>query len=148
MKEFEGDASIPPYAILSHTWEKDEYLFCDKLDPRAVRKAGYAKIKRCCEQALQDDHEWLWADTYVWLASKPWLFLPVADVYRCCIDKSSSAELSEAINSMFRWYRNAQVCYAYLADVAGGIDFERDPTEFRRARWFRRGKIKLMNIGH
>ena len=41
----------------------------------------------------------------------------------CCIDKSSSAELSEAINSMYTWYEVAQVCYAYLEDVL----VEQDP---------------------
>jgi hypothetical protein len=58
----------------------------------------------------------------------------------CCIDKSSSAELSEAINSMFKRYQNAQVCYAYLSDVTSAID---DPmitdSQFRRSQWFTRG---------
>ena len=50
----------------------------------------------------------------------------------CCIDKTSSAELSEAINSMFRWYRTAAICYAYLSNV-------NDPCELERSRWFTRG---------
>lgn len=50
----------------------------------------------------------------------------------CCIDKSSTAELSEAINSMFRWYRTAAICYAYLSDVSHLTDLE-------QSRWFTRG---------
>jgi len=61
------------------------------------------------------------------------------DTYRCCIDKTSSAELSEAINSMFRWYQKASVCYAYLADVLKDTDPDKDPEEFSRSRWFTRG---------
>ena len=49
----------------------------------------------------------------------------------CCIDKTSSAELSEAINSMYRWYQESGVCYAYLADVP--------PNAFSKSRWFTRG---------
>lgn len=50
----------------------------------------------------------------------------------CCIDKSSSAELSEAINSMFAWYRNAKICYVFLADTSGR-------ESMGSSRWFRRG---------
>jgi hypothetical protein len=53
-------------------------------------------------------------------------------LHRCCIDKTSTAELSEAINSMFRWYRGAQACYAYLTDVM-------EVGELNRSRWFTRG---------
>ncbi|KAH7364549.1 hypothetical protein BKA65DRAFT_371585, partial [Rhexocercosporidium sp. MPI-PUGE-AT-0058] len=74
-------------------------------------------------QALSDGWEWVWIDS-------------------CCIDKTSSAELSEAINSMFRWYREAQVCYAYLSDVPGGSDWEtrqQSNSAFRKSQWFTRG---------
>jgi hypothetical protein len=64
-------------------------------------KSGYDKIKRCCEVASMDGFEYVWVDT-------------------CCIDKTSSAELSEAINSMYRWYGQAEVCYTYLSDVPPG----------------------------
>jgi hypothetical protein len=68
-------------------------------------------------------------------------------IFTGCIDKTSSAELSEAINSMFRWYKKAQMCYAYLEDVfalSGPVDstgfkgslLEGDLAE---ARWFTRG---------
>src|SRR5205809_1092295 len=76
----------PPYAILSHTWGKEEISFQQILLPEAKRISGYQKIQKCCEQALQDGLQYTWVDT-------------------CCIDKLSSAELSEAINSMFAWYR-------------------------------------------
>jgi hypothetical protein len=64
------------------------------------------------------------------------------DTHRCCIDKTSSAELPEAINSMFRWYQKAKVCYAYLTDVLEDIDpnyWYNHSTEFSRSRWFKRG---------
>lgn len=64
----------------------------------ACRVIGYTKIEKCREQAAQDNYEWVWIDT-------------------CCINKESSADLSEAINSMYSWYGHAEVCYIYLADV-------------------------------
>jgi len=116
--EFEG-SSIPPYAILSHRWEGEEVSYQEMSDRATAterrfrfmrnqelkirtaateRKPGFKKIQLCCEQALEDMIEFVWVDT-------------------CCIDKSSSAELSEAINSMFAWYQKSVVCYAYLVDV-------------------------------
>jgi len=93
------DRDIPKYVILSHTWDQDEVTFEDIQDlAKAKKKACFSKIEKCCERARLDGFQWVWIDT-------------------CCIDKSSSAELSEAINSMFRWYKNCQICYAYLADV-------------------------------
>ncbi|KAI1338215.1 HET-domain-containing protein [Xylariaceae sp. FL0016] len=88
----------PPYAVLSHTWGEDEVTFGDMSDrKRASQKEGYHKIQWTCRLALEEDIEYAWVDT-------------------CCIDKSSSAELSEAINSMFAWYRNSTVCYVWLSD--------------------------------
>lgn len=118
--EFSPNA-IPPYAILSHTWgEGDEEVKLQDLGaPGVERKAGYAKIKGCCRQAQKDGLAYAWVDT-------------------CCIDKTSSAELSEAINSMFRWYANAKVCYTYLVDVPSSSD-PNDLVSFRSSRWFTRG---------
>ena len=113
------DSHVPNYAILSHTWSKEEVTFSDMQDPSSQRTtglAGFEKIFRTCEQGKTDGYQYVWIDT-------------------CCIDKSSSAELSEAINSMFRWYRDAHVCYAYLADVTKG---ELGQT-FPNSRWFKRG---------
>jgi hypothetical protein len=97
LKRFEM-INIPPYAILSHTWGSDEVTFQDMEKPNVVNKAGYLKIKYSCEEAMRRDLEYVWVDT-------------------CCIDKSSSAELSEAINSMFKWYEDAVECFAYLGDM-------------------------------
>lgn len=93
------DNAVPIYAILSHTWEKDEITLQELECPQkgTFVKQGYLKIKQCAELARKEGYEWVWIDT-------------------CCIDKSSSAELSEAINSMFKWYRRARMCYAYFFD--------------------------------
>jgi hypothetical protein len=86
LHEFIGD-KIPPYAILSHTWGEEEVSLQEMQSGEAtgidVQKAGYQKIKKCCKTGAADGYEYVWIDT-------------------CCIDKTSSAELSEAINSMFR----------------------------------------------
>jgi hypothetical protein len=110
----------PPYAILSHTWlDDDAEVTYDKIqDPEACTNLpGWPKINFTCQQAIQDGYEWVWIDT-------------------CCIQKSSSAELSEAINSMFDWYMNSSVCYAYLSDV----DVSRGDTKdlLIGSRWWSR----------
>jgi Heterokaryon incompatibility protein (HET) len=116
------DSNIPPYAILSHRWENGEINFKDYTKGRNKDSAGYMKVLRFVEKAAQDRFEWAWIDT-------------------CCIDKKSSAELSEAINSMFRWYENTQVCYVYLSDVHCTTDGNRSPTMsgFDTSKWFTRG---------
>jgi hypothetical protein len=93
--------NIPPYAILSHTWGADteEVSFKDLISGTGESKSGYEKIRFCGEQARCDGLQYFWVDT-------------------CCIDKSNNNELSEAINSMFRWYCNAATCYVYLSDVS------------------------------
>jgi hypothetical protein len=111
-----GD-EVPPYAILSHTWGAEEVTFKDLIDGTGKSKAGYDKIRFCGEQARRDGLQYFWVDT-------------------CCIDKSNNTELSEAINSMFRWYQNAVKCYVYLSDVS--FDFTWEPA-FRASRWFTRG---------
>ncbi|KAI1505822.1 heterokaryon incompatibility protein-domain-containing protein [Biscogniauxia marginata] len=117
LKEFFGGANTPPYAILSHTWTGEEVTFqeWERRGTAAVeRKFGHAKIVGACRRARADGLAWLWCDTN-------------------CIDKRSSAELSEAINSMFAWYHDAKVCYAYLDDV------DQKPDSFAQSRWFTRG---------
>ena len=158
----------PSYAILSHTWEAEEVSFAEwneiQANPEAERarklreKSGYIKIAKfcdlcqegvpmckhqsclgsseclvgavansiCCSNAeglCQCEPEtigWVWADT-------------------CCIDKSSSSELSEAINSMFSWYRKAWICIVYLSDVPSGDNVADESSSFRKSRWFSRG---------
>ena len=123
LTEFVGDG-IPEYAILSHTWgaNGEEVTFKDLVDHAGMSKAGYAKIHFCGKQAASDGLQYFWVDT-------------------CCIDKSSSAELTEAINSMFRWYREAAKCYVYLSDVSIHDCDRNDHLElvFRESRWFTRG---------
>ncbi|RYP64442.1 hypothetical protein DL771_008746 [Monosporascus sp. 5C6A] len=112
---------VPPYAILSHTWGKDEEeLSFHDIQTGNIEKAGKIKLEGCCEQAKKDNLEYAWIDT-------------------CCINKDSSRELDEAINSMFRWYQEASICYAYLSDVPSE-DNPKDPgSRFSCSRWFRRG---------
>ena len=114
VQEFIG-RDIPEYAILSHTWGEEEVTLQDLQSGDGRKKKGYAKIIGCCNKAAEDGYGFCWVDT-------------------CCIDKTSSAELSEAINSMYQWYQNSSVCYIYLADVKHD-----DPVEFSRSRWFTRG---------
>ncbi|RMZ81359.1 hypothetical protein DV738_g2165, partial [Chaetothyriales sp. CBS 135597] len=124
-----NDASIPAYAILSHTWgdDEDEVTFEDLESESWKDKAGYAKIRFCGEQAKKDNLEYFWVDT-------------------CCINKKNFTEVNKAINSMFRWYQKAARCYVYLTDVSIHDDKETPQqgllhweTAFRKSRWFTRG---------
>ena len=119
------------YAILSHTWTQHpagEQTFQDiediikkcKNNGRNPRDRVCKKIRRCCEIAERDGYSWIWIDS-------------------CCIDKTSSTELSEAINSMFNWYALAEVCYVYLEDVPYADDPYAEESKFQKARWHSRG---------
>ncbi|OJD28977.1 het domain-containing protein [Diplodia corticola] len=115
-------ADPPPYAILSHTWGDQEVTFQEWLakdrDQAIQMKSGFLKVESFCGKAAEAGYQWAWADT-------------------CCIDKSSSAELSESINSMFRWYRSSCACFVYLSDVSDNrIALD---SEFAQSRWFTRG---------
>jgi hypothetical protein len=121
--------NVPPYAILSHTWGRDdeEATFKDLAEGKGEEKPGFQKLVFCARQAEKDGLRFFWVDT-------------------CCIDKSSSAELSEAINSMFRWYHEAVKCYVYLSDVSVNSPTPNDipprqtwEQSFRNSRWFTRG---------
>jgi hypothetical protein len=113
--------SIPPYAILSHTWGEDheEVTVRDIIEGSGRNKAGYAKLIFCGKQAAKNDLQFFWIDT-------------------CCIDKTSSAEFSEAINSMFRWYQDAARCYVFLSDVSIR-DVNDDRRSIEKSKWFTRG---------
>lgn len=114
---------VPPYVILSHTWGNDEVLFQDLGKPELHYRQckGFSKIDKCCALARSDGWEFVWIDN-------------------CCIDQKSSAELSEAINSMYRWYKDAVVCYAYLADISVSVGRRDSPRKkLRESRWFTRG---------
>ncbi|KAH9848555.1 heterokaryon incompatibility protein-domain-containing protein [Lenzites betulinus] len=141
------DIDANPYAILSHTWRSeqeggeqtfDDIVKLQALCPITTRnswKVGppppvneaffshpalHSKIKRACEVARKTGFRLIWIDS-------------------CCIDKRSSAELSEAINSMYALYRDADVCYVYLADVRSGTDPRAKYSDFRKSRWHKRG---------
>lgn len=115
----------PVYAILSHTWGEEEISFRDLTERANDRnRVGWKKILSMCEVCKSKGLNWVWIDT-------------------CCIDKSSSAELSEAINSMFAYYKQSELCIAYLGDVLP--HYQNDDGEevsekaFERSRWFTRG---------
>jgi hypothetical protein len=120
---------IPPYAILSHTWGVDsaEVTFRDLNERTGQHKSGYRKLTFCGKQAAIDGLQYFWVDT-------------------CCIDKSSSAEVSKNIMCMFRWYEAAAKCYVYLSDVSisgsTGTALPHKQTwerQFRNSRWLTRG---------
>ncbi|KAI0096091.1 heterokaryon incompatibility protein-domain-containing protein [Nemania sp. FL0031] len=128
--KFVTEAEKGSYAVLSHTWGEDEVSFdqfrnLDQawLDDERQQKA-FAKITKTCQLASEHGLPYAWVDT-------------------CCIDKTSSAELSEAINSMFTYYQNAAFCIALISDLPGAPEnvglaahFE---SEFPRCRWLTRG---------
>ncbi|KAK3371549.1 heterokaryon incompatibility protein-domain-containing protein [Lasiosphaeria ovina] len=113
------------YAVLSHTWRGDsepshqDFKFQSSTGDIAHER--FAKIRKTCELASEQRIPYAWVDT-------------------CCIDKTSSAELTEAINSMFKWYQEAAVCYVYLSDLEedDGRDIH-DVLKLTKYKWFRRG---------
>ncbi|KAI1794542.1 heterokaryon incompatibility protein-domain-containing protein, partial [Ganoderma leucocontextum] len=149
-----------PYAILSHVWDKRELAYqdlqriqtsfgmnvslSDEGEYHSVRVASAThpssilpstlsscildhpdvtpKVREACRIAREHGYRYIWIDS-------------------CCIDKTSSSELSEAINSMHRWYRDASVCYAFLADVPNSpcSDIRSPGSAFHQSRWFTRG---------
>ena len=124
------DNAIPRYAILSHRWENDqqeEVTFEDMDQGSCQDKAGYKKIKICGGHAAKDGWRYFWVDS-------------------CCIMRSDSSELTESLNSMFRWYERAGKCYVYLSDVSKRHRDKGDEklqesweTDFQRSEWFTRG---------
>lgn len=129
--ELEKNTQERNYAILSHRWGKpeDEVTFEDMRSGSDLlkEKDGYRKLEYCCRQAHQDGHRYVWIDT-------------------CCIDKSSSAELSEAITSMYSYYEQSQVCYVFLDDIerdsattTGDEYFRGHLPRISQSLWFTRG---------
>ncbi|KAI0828015.1 heterokaryon incompatibility protein-domain-containing protein [Trametes gibbosa] len=125
LKYFNGPEDVKGgYAILSHVWKKQEQSFQEVqgllYQDGVPRDRTSAKLRESCMLAEAHGYQWIWIDT-------------------CCIDKSSSAELSEAINSMFEWYARAQVCYVFLHDVPKHEQPDATGSAFRRSEWFTRG---------
>lgn len=106
---------VPPYAILSHTWNSDEseITFKDIIKGRGESKSGYQKLIFCAQQAAKDGLQFFWVDT-------------------CCINKTNELEFQNMINSMFTWYQKAQKCYVHLADVSSS--YESGVQAFRSSR--------------
>ncbi|KAM5348895.1 hypothetical protein ACJ41O_008718 [Fusarium nematophilum] len=121
LQTFASSEKAGRYAILSHTWGADEEevkleeLAAHTQRQQPTAKKGFDKIKQSCILAREEFKlDFLWVDT-------------------CCIDKSSSAELTEAINSMFKWYRDSTVCIAFLSDLEPG------DASLEGCKWFQRG---------
>lgn len=120
--------SVPSYAILSHTWLGDEEVHFQEMQElvndrhhAARKRSGYRKIEAMCHKARRDGYEYAWVDT-------------------CCINKKDPTELTEAINSMFRWYKKADVCYVHLVDTTRARVYSSSrEAELRGCRWFSRG---------
>lgn len=135
--EFHGP-EFPDYAILSHTWVPDQEVSFQDVQAlnhskwsvkeaqaaAAIKaKSGYAKLTSSAAYVSSHGFQYIWIDT-------------------CCIDKTSSAELSEAINSMYRWYQQASLCFVYLQDVTKQYDGDSADDFYntcRESRWFTRG---------
>ncbi|KAI3318437.1 heterokaryon incompatibility protein-domain-containing protein [Xylariaceae sp. AK1471] len=124
LREF-VEPNIPNYAILSHTWDDGEVTLVDflrgpRMGSNGISK-GWEKIIETCKMATTQGYEYVWVDT-------------------CCIDKSSSAELTEAINSMYAWYAGSGKCFAYLSDFdPSNHNIPTPNAHFLSSRWFSRG---------
>lgn len=123
------DDEAPPYIILSHRWSGAETSMLEFAAQRHLSKdqwsAGTSKVLTFCEHILPYEVQYAWVDT-------------------CCIDKSSSAELQEAINSMFKWYQQAELCVVYMHDVdlLAGDPADGDDSlsaRLEQSEWFTRG---------
>ena len=121
LEEF-WDETSKEYAILSHRWEGGEVSFQDMQEPTvASNMKGFTKIQKSCERAVIDGYNYVWVDT-------------------CCINKESSTELNEAINSMYRWYQASAACYVFLSDVhANALDSDTVEQQINSCLWFTRG---------
>ena len=139
--DFPDELKLPKFAILSHTWDlqgeqsyQDLKQVVQEGGPLSAEDSGTSssppttwndpavssKVRMACATARAHGYRYIWIDS-------------------CCIDKTSSAELSEAINSMYRWYGRAAVCYAFLADVSHDDVAHATGSQFRRSKWFTRG---------
>ncbi|KAK5736445.1 hypothetical protein LTR17_007441 [Elasticomyces elasticus] len=121
LEDFFAQPNKPEYVIFSHRWGADEVSYKEYVKGRyETTQAGYRKIAECCDFARRRDWDYVWIDT-------------------CCIDKRSSAELSEAINSMYAWYRDARQCIVYLTDVTLPTEDADWKKRFVKSAWFTRG---------
>ncbi|KAK7443540.1 hypothetical protein VKT23_015713 [Stygiomarasmius scandens] len=115
--EFTKNDTIPPYAVLSHRWKLgEEVMYEELLYPRDETKAklGYRKIMAACQKARDGGVHYIWVDT-------------------CCIKQGDDADIKANITSMYAYYQNAAVCYAYLADLPQAR------KSLDSSEWFTRG---------
>lgn len=142
LEDASDESRRPPYAILSHRWRAAEVSFVELAERRELRerveqkfgflkladrreKLGYTKIRNCCDVVRSHFNlDYVWIDT-------------------CCIDKRNSADLSEAINSMYTWYERSAVCVVYLDDVevpeSESFDSHDWVTALSDSEWLKRG---------
>lgn len=119
------DGLEPPYAILSHTWGSQEVSYVDYTEGRGLDGYGYQKIRNLCSTVKTYHIEWAW-------------------IHSCCVDRTSSAELSEAMNSSYEWFQRSEVCFVHLADIQisspGDIVLGKQAgrKDFVDSRWFTR----------
>ncbi|KAK7440030.1 hypothetical protein VKT23_017281 [Stygiomarasmius scandens] len=125
--KFNDDSTVPPYAILSHRWiSEKEVVYAEYFQPRKETsfKSGYQKIRAACRKARQDGIRYIWIDT-------------------CCIRQGDHGDVAANVTSMYAYYQNAKVCYAYLGDISE--EFDSSSSSRSRAlrllwsRWFQRG---------
>lgn len=122
LKRQRGGQDIP-YAILSHRWLDNEVTFGDmpffeklRTDAKSPKYDSVKKIERACQESCSKGYDFVWLDT-------------------CCIDQKNPVEISTAVNSMYRWYKNASKCFAYLRDY----DSTKKSSNFKDSEWFERG---------
>ncbi|KAI5989363.1 hypothetical protein EDD15DRAFT_1321540 [Pisolithus albus] len=104
------------FVTFSHRWGEGEPLLRDVKGHSIYgmpTEGGFGKLQAFCLRACEQGYLWAWSDT-------------------CCIDKDSSAELQEAIGSMFGWYRRSALTIVYLSDIP-------NTRSFGASEWFRRG---------
>ncbi|KAF8549449.1 hypothetical protein OG21DRAFT_1447848 [Imleria badia] len=109
------------WIMFSHTWEGKEPTFKDvnlvdslwKLDESPLND----KLRQFCTTASEDGYRWAWSDT-------------------CCIDKATSAILSQSLISMYSWYEEAAETLVYLADVMSSAEL--GDLALTKSRWMTR----------
>ncbi|KAL1943898.1 hypothetical protein VTO73DRAFT_3716 [Trametes versicolor] len=153
--EWHPDPDKVTYAILSHVWRKPEdggeQSYDDVREIQAAANESRKKSQSSPSDAAQPTayHEEMPVTIFALpgLSDKIKSFCKVAREAgfllawndACCIDKTSSAELSEAINCMYEWYQLSDMCYVYLADVPDGIVREGNSFLFQKSKWHLRG---------
>ncbi|KAK6435197.1 hypothetical protein LTR95_008617 [Oleoguttula sp. CCFEE 5521] len=109
------------YAILSHRWHAKEISYqqlesAEKI-ARSITLPHFAKIQSACAKAASLGYQWLWIDT-------------------CCINKQDNAELTESLNSMYKWYNVDHITAKGPTPFAVAAT---DESKVPESEWFTRG---------